>query len=169
MELVVGRIGRPHGVHGDVVVDVRTDDPDARFAVGSVLVTDPTERGPLTVSAARWHSGRLLVRFEGVHGREDADLLRGTMLVVDSTDLPPIDDPDEFYDHELVGLTALLPDGSRLGEVTDVVHGAGGDLLVVARADGREALVPFVGAVVPTVDPAVGHLVVDPPEGLLDL
>ncbi len=134
-----------------------------------MLVTDPTERGPLTVSAARWHSGRLLVRFEGVHGREDADLLRGTMLVVDSTDLPPIDDPDEFYDHELVGLTALLPDGSRLGEVTDVVHGAGGDLLVVARADGREALVPFVGAVVPTVDPAVGHLVVDPPEGLLDL
>ncbi|HEX5496664.1 MAG TPA: ribosome maturation factor RimM [Mycobacteriales bacterium] len=169
MELVVGRIGRPHGVRGDVAVRVRTDDPDSRFAVGSVLATDPTERGPLTVEAVRWHSGRLLVRFGGVGGRDAAQALGGTLLVVDSAELPPLDDPDEFYDHELVGLAALLPDGTPVGEVTDVAHGAGGDLLVVARPDGSESLVPFVAAVVPRVDVAAGRLVVDPPGGLLDL
>lgn len=165
----MGRVGRAHGVRGDVAIDVRTDDPDVRFAAGSVLTTDPAERGPLTVADVRWHSGRLLVRFTGVHTREQAEALRGTLFVVDSGDLPPLDDPDDFYDHELVGLAALLPDGSRLGEVADVVHGAGGDLLVVARPDGSEALVPFVRAMVPTVDLAAGHLLVDPPEGLLDL
>lgn len=169
MQLVIGRVGRAHGIRGDVAVEVRTDDPDTRFEAGSVLATDPAERGPLTVAGARWHSGRLLVRFDGVNGRDAAEALRGTLLVVDSADLPPLDDPDEFYDHELLGLAALLPDGSTLGEVTDVVHGAGGDLLVIARPDGRETLVPFVGAVVPTIDLGAGHLRVDPPEGLLDL
>lgn len=169
MDLVVGRIGRPHGVRGDVTIDVRTDDPDSRFAVGSVLATDPTGRGPLRVSSARWHSGRLLLRFDGIDGRDAADALRGTLLVVDSADLPALTDPDEFYDHDLVGLVALLPDGSTLGEVGDVVHGAGNDLLVVVTPDRREVLVPFVAAVVPRVDRDAGRLVVDPPEGLLDL
>lgn len=168
MELVVGRVGRPHGVRGDLAVDVRTDDPEERFEAGSVLVTDPPERGPLTVQSARWHSGRLLVRFEGVDDRSAADALRGTLLVIDSADLPPLEDPEDFYDHQLVGLAARLPDGDPLGTVSEVVHGAGGDLLIVRR-DDRELLVPFVHAVVPTVDVSAGYLVVDPPEGLLDL
>ncbi|MCY9787824.1 ribosome maturation factor RimM [Nocardiopsis sp. EMB25] len=168
MQLVVGRIGRAHGVRGDVAVDVRTDDPAARFAVGSVLATDPAGTGPLRVAATRRHSGKLLVRFEGVKDRDAAEELRGTVLLVDSADIAPIDDPDEFHDHELIDLAVVTTDGDPVGRVEDVLHHAQ-DVLVVATADGREVLVPFVSALVPEVDVAAGRLVIDPPDGLLDL
>ena len=171
--MVVGRIGRPHGVRGQVTVEVRTDDPDLRFAPGATLLTEPVSRGPLTVAAARWHSGVLLLtltRPDGsvVDDREGADALRNTQLLVPVEDLPELEDPDSYYDHQLVGLTAQLPDGSVLGEVTAVRHD-GAELLVVRRPEAGELLVPFVKAIVPTVDVAAGHLVVDPPEGLLEL
>jgi 16S rRNA processing protein RimM len=169
VQLVVGRIGRAHGVKGEVAVEVRTDDPDSRFAIGSSLRTDPAERGPLTVVRSRPHSGRLLVLFEGVADRDAAESLRGTLLTVDSADSRPLDDPDEFYDHELMGLEVVTLDGSPVGEVTDVLHPPGPDLLVVGREDGGEVLVPFVRDIVPTVDVPAGRLVVDPPPGLLDL
>ncbi|MBI3689082.1 MAG: ribosome maturation factor RimM [Actinobacteria bacterium] len=169
MQLIVGRIGKPHGVRGEVSVEVRTDDPEARFAAGSVLVTDPAERGPLTVGRMHWHSGRLLLTFDGVGGREAAERLRGTLLVVDTTDLAELTDPDEFYDHQLVGLRAELPDGQVLGVVSEVIHAPSGDLLAVARSAGGEALVPFLTAMVPEVDLPGGRLVVAPPEGLLEL
>ena len=164
---MVGRIGRPHGVRGEVTVEVRTDDPDLRFVAGAVLRTDPVERGPITISRVHWHSGTLLLRLEGVDSREDAEALRNTELLVEVADLPPLEDPDAFYDHQLVGLTARLTDGSDLGEVVEVRHEAQ-DLLVV-RSDGVDHLVPFVAAIVPTVDVAGGFVVVDPPEGLLEL
>jgi 16S rRNA processing protein RimM len=169
LQLVVGRIGRPHGIRGEVSVELRTDSPDERFAEGSVLATDPAERGPLTVSRLHWHSGRLLLTFNGVVDREGAEALRGTLLVVDSGDLPELGDPDEFYDHQLVGLRAELPDGAELGTVQDVLHAPAEDLLAITAADGAELLVPFVSAIVPTVDLRGGRVVVDPPEGLLDL
>jgi 16S rRNA processing protein RimM len=171
--VVVGRIGRPHGVRGDVTVEVRTDDPDLRFVPGAVLRTDPPDRGPVTITGVHWHSGTLLLRLEGVDSREDAEAVRNTELLVDVADLPEIDDPDSYYDHQLVGLSARLPDGSVLGEVTAVRHEAQ-DLLVVRTGAGGEAvagehLIPFVAAIVPTVDLDGGFLVVDPPEGLLEL
>jgi 16S rRNA processing protein RimM len=171
--VVVGRIGRPHGVRGLATVEVRTDDPDLRFAPGAVLVTDPPARGPLTIVDKRWHSGTLLLQLAAPTGetygtREAVDALRNTLLLVPVADLPEIEDPDSYYDHQLVGLTARLTDGSVLGEVTAVRHEAQ-DLLVVRRSDGPEALIPFVSAIVPTVDVAGGFLVVDPPEGLLEL
>jgi 16S rRNA processing protein RimM len=166
--VVVGRIGRPHGVRGEVTVEVRTDDPAARFAPGCVLRTDPAAHGPLTVAGCRWHREVLLLSFDGVLTREDAEALRNTELLVEVADLPPLEEPDVFYDHQLVGLTARLPDGSVVGEVAAVRH-IGADLLVIARADRAEALVPFVSAMVPTVDLAGGYLVIDPPEGLLEL
>jgi 16S rRNA processing protein RimM len=176
--VVVGRIGRPHGVRGLATVEVRTDDPDLRFAPGAVLVTDPPERGPLTVVDKRWHSGTLLLQLAGPSGevygtREAVDELRNTLMLVPIADLPEIDEPDSFYDHQLVGLTVRLPDGTVVGEVTAIHHEAQ-DLLVVRRRVGgedptAEALIPFVSAIVPTVDVAGGFLVVDPPEGLLDL
>ena len=169
MDLVVGRIGRPHGVRGEVTVEVRTDDPDARFAPGSSLRTDPAERGPLTVAAVHPRSGGLVLAFEGVGSREEAEALRGTVLVVDSAELPEIEDADEWYDHQLVGLAAVDPAGAALGEVADVVHAPASDLLVVRDADGREHLVPFVRELVPAVDVPGGQVVVDPPEGLFDL
>jgi 16S rRNA processing protein RimM len=171
--VVVGRIGRPHGVRGEVTIEVRTDDPDLRFAPGAVLRTDPADRGPLTVVGVHWHSGTLLLRLEGPEGqpidsREAAEVVRNTELLVAVADLPEIEDPDSYYDHQLVGLTARAADDTVLGEVTAVRHEAQ-DLLVVRRPEGGEALIPFVSAIVPTVDLAGGFLVVDPPEGLLEL
>jgi 16S rRNA processing protein RimM len=169
MQLVVGRIGRPHGLRGEVVVWVRTDDPDQRFAAGSALATDPAGRGPLTVESVRWHSGRLLVRFAGCHDREAAQTLRGIVLVIDSDEIPR-SDPEEFYDHELIGLQVVTVSGEPVGAVADVLH-HGQDLLVVAAAgarSGTQILVPFVAPLVPVVDIAAGRLVIDPPPGLLD-
>jgi 16S rRNA processing protein RimM len=166
--VVVGRIGRPHGVRGEVTVEVRTDDPELRFAPGTVLITDPADRGPLTLAGRRWHREVLLLAIEGVDSREQAEELRDTRLLVPVAELPALEDPDVFYDHQLVGLAARLSDGSPLGEVAAVRH-EGTELLVVRRPDGDEVLVPFVAAIVPTVDLAGGFLVVDPPEGLLEL
>lgn len=171
--VVVGRIGRPHGVRGLATVEVRTDDPDLRFAPGAVLMTDPPARGPLTVVDRKWHSGTLLLQLADPAGevfstREAVDTVRNTILLVPVADLPEIEDPDSYYDHQLVGLTARLTDGTELGEVTAVQHEAQ-DLLVVRREDAADALIPFVSAIVPTVDLPGGFLVVDPPEGLLDL
>jgi 16S rRNA processing protein RimM len=170
--VVVGRIGRPHGVRGEVTVEVRTDDPDLRFTVGAVLRTEPAERGPLTITGKRWHRDVLLLTLETPAGplesREDAETVRNTELLVDIADLPELEDPDAFYDHQLVGLAARLTDDTVLGEVTAVRH-EGADLLVVRRTDSSELLVPFVSAIVPAVDLAGGFLVVDPPEGLLEL
>jgi 16S rRNA processing protein RimM len=166
--VVVGRIGRPHGVRGEVTVEVRTDDPDLRFVPGAVLRTDPPDRGPVTIAGVHWHSGTLLLRLEGIDSREAAETVRNTELLVGVADLPEIEDPDSYYDHQLVGLTARLPDGGVLGEIVVVRHEAQ-DLLVVRRADGPDVLIPFVSAIVPTVDLNGGYVVVDPPEGLLDL
>jgi 16S rRNA processing protein RimM len=171
--VVVGRIGRPHGVRGEVTVEVRTDDPELRFAPGSVLMTDPVSRGPVTVVTRRWHGDTLLLTVETSSGplgsREEAEELRDTELHVAVADLPELDDPESYYDHQLVGLAARLPDGSPLGEVVAVRH-EGADLLVVRRPDDEGALlVPFVAAIVPTVDLSGGFVVVDAPEGLLEL
>jgi 16S rRNA processing protein RimM len=166
--VVVGRIGRPHGVRGEVTVEVRTDDPDLRFAPGAVLLTEPAGRGPLTVAGRRWHRDVLLLQLDGVDSREAAEEVRNTELHVPVAELPQLDDPDVFYDHQLVGLSARLTDGTVLGEVAAVRH-EGTELLVVRRAGAADALIPFVGAIVPTVDLAGGYLVVDPPEGLLEL
>ncbi|GAB3489432.1 ribosome maturation factor RimM [Nocardiopsis coralliicola] len=167
MRLVVGRIGRAHGIRGDVAVEVRTDDPDARFAAGAVLQTDPAAAGPLTVRTARRHSGRLVVRFTGVSGRDAAEALRGTLLLVDSADIGPTGDPDEFHDHELIGLEAATAAGDSVGTVSDVLHNAQ-DVLVIDTGE-REVLVPFVRAIVPDVDVAAGRITLDPPPGLLGL
>jgi len=168
--LVVGRIGKPQGIKGEVTVEVRTDDPEERFAEGVRLLTDPVERGPLLVETVRSQNGRLMVGFAGVADRNDAELLRGTLLQVDARTLAPPEDEDEFHDHVLRGMTAVLVGGAPLGVVVDVLHLPHGDVLVVRRDDnGNEVLVPFVKAMVPEVDVATRSLVVDPPEGLLDL
>src|SRR5512139_4208670 len=120
--LVVGRIGRPHGIRGQVTVDVRTDDPGSRFAPGTVLATDPAQAGPLTIEHARWHSGTLLLAFEGVHDRTEAEALRGIWLVVDYADVPAPEDPDEFHDQQLIGLNVETVDGAAVGAVIEVRH-----------------------------------------------
>lgn len=166
MFVVVGRIGRPHGIRGEVTIEVLTDDPEARFAPGSVLQTDPEDVGPLTVSSTR-HSGRIsLVLFEGITDRNEAEALRDTLLRVDIDDLPPLDHVDDFYDHELIGLVAKHTDGSELGTVRGVLHAPAAPVLEISRAGGGLELVPFVSAIVTEVDRDAGTLTIDPPEGM---
>ena len=172
MELVVGRIAKAHGITGEVVVEVRTDDPEERFAVGKRLRLRNPRRGPdreVTVSAVRPHSGRLLLRLDGVADRDSAETLRGSLFVVDSADLPPIEDPDEFYDHQLEGLTVRTADDEIVGTVTEVLHTPGAELLSVRGESGAEVLVPFVSDIVTSVSLSDGVVRIDPPEGLLDL
>lgn len=179
-ELVaVGRIGRAHGLRGEVSVIPWTDTPEERFVVGVELTVGNgqgrvlPDAPPLVIETARVHSGRWLLGFLEVVDRNGAESLHGRTLMLPAVARPAIADPDEFYDSDLVGLTARTADGADLGRVTDVVHGPVGDYLVlsIAAADGsaREHLVPFVAAIVPDVDVAGGTVTVDPPEGLFDL
>jgi 16S rRNA processing protein RimM len=169
MRVIVGRAGRPHGIRGEVVIGVRTDEPDLRFAVGAAVdvSTDPDGTGQrLTVASARWHSGQLLIAFDGITDRTAASELTGSWLSVDASQLPDTGDPDEFRDHELIGLNVRTSGGEPVGVVTDVLH-YGQDLLVVRRTEG-EVMVPFVREIVPEVDIGAGLVVIDPPPGLLD-
>lgn len=169
LRLVVGRIGRAHGIRGQATIEVRTDDPELRFAPGARLLTEPAERGPLVVSDMRFHNGILLLSFEGVADRNAVEALRNTILVVEADPDETPADPDEFYDHQLVGLAVELADGSVLGEIADLLHLPGQDVLAVKRPDAPEVLIPFIKQFVPTVDVAGKRVVVDPPAGLLDL
>jgi 16S rRNA processing protein RimM len=166
--VAVGRIGPARGVRGEVFVEPWTDDPAGRFAMGSVLRTDPIEAGPLTVESSSTGGGKLVVHFEGVDDRMAAEALRGTELLITASERPPLDDPNEFYDTDLVGMAARTVDGEELGPVRDVVHAAGADYLVI-EVDGRDRLVPFVAAVVPTVDVGARVVEIDPPTGLFEL
>ncbi|ASU78123.1 ribosome maturation factor RimM [Actinopolyspora erythraea] len=171
--LVVGRVVKPHGVHGELVVEVRTDSPDRRFVAGAVLgvlwKSPGTRPESLELTAVRRHAGRLLVKATEVRGREEAERLRGALLTVRSDELEGIEDPDEFHDHELEGLRAFDSSGNELGTLLGVLHAPGGELLRLSLPDGREALVPFVADIVVEVSPEDGFVTVDPPEGLLDL
>ena len=188
MLLIVGQIGKPHGILGEVSVSVRTDEPEERFVAGSVFITEvPRDRrvsaGPaastpgveykvpseLRLESLRWHQGRVIARFQGVHDRDVAEALRGVLLQVDSESIAPPDDPDEFHDHQLVGLAVVSVDGTALGTVARIEHAPASDLIVLDKGDGGTALIPFVSRIVPRVDLTGGRIVVDPPEGLLDL
>ncbi len=172
IEVVVGRIGKPHGVRGEVTIDVRTDEPERRFAPGAVLRAVPpkgasSQLKTLTVRSTRWHQQVLLVSFEEAGDRNAAEAVRGTVLHAEL----PIDavpeDPEEFYDHQLAGLSAYDLEGRLLGTVKGLVHGAAQDLVTVLTPDGREALVPFVKELVPEVDVPGGRLVVADRPGLV--
>ncbi|MFF2925339.1 ribosome maturation factor RimM [Streptomyces celluloflavus] len=168
MQLVVARIGRAHGIKGEVTVEVRTDEPELRLAPGAVLATEPSATGPLTIATGRVHSGRLLLRFEGVQDRTGAEALRNTLLIaaVDPEEVP--EDPEEFYDHQLIDLDVVTRDGTTVGRIAEISHLPYQDLLIVRRPDGSEVLIPFVGEIVPEIDLQEQRAVIDPPPGLLD-
>jgi len=176
--VVVGRIGRPHGVKGAATIEVRTDEPDKRFAVGARLLTDSGL--DLTVASATWHSGRLLVTFEGYEDRTAVEQLRNALVSVDRPADERPEDPEEFYDSDLEGCEVVV-DGSDsdsdsdgvgigvgIGVVREVSHLPGQDLLVVVTPDEREVLIPFVSEFVPQIDVSAKRIVITPPEGLLE-
>jgi 16S rRNA processing protein RimM len=172
IEVVIGRIGKPHGIRGEVTLDVRTDEPERRFAPGTTLRAEApagADRRPssLTVARARWHQTTLLVTFEELADRNAAEAARGTVLHATIAHDETPEDPEEYYDHQLVGLDVVDLDGSPLGTVKALVHGSAQDLLTVRTPDGRDTLVPFVSALVPEVDLRAGRIVVADRPGLV--
>ncbi|MFD4574041.1 ribosome maturation factor RimM [Streptomyces sp. NPDC058417] len=168
MQLVVARIGRAHGIKGEVTVEVRTDEPELRLAPGAVLLTDPAPAGPLTIETGRVHSGRLLLRFAGVTDRTGAEALRNLLLIaeIDPEELPEED--DEYYDHQLMDLDVVTTDGVLVGRITEISHLPSQDLFIVERPDGGEVMIPFVESIVTEIDLAEQRAVIDPPPGLVD-
>ncbi len=168
VEVIVGIVGRPHGIKGEVGIELRTDEPERRFAPGSIL--RPEGGGPvLTVESARDHSGRLLVRFRECADRSAVERIRGTVLVVDVVDGERPADDEEYYDRQLVDLRVLDAGGAEVGRVAHVVHLPEQDLLEV-RTPAGVRLVPFVRALVPEVDLAAGTVrLADLPGLLTDL
>ncbi|GAB3590506.1 Ribosome maturation factor RimM [Corynebacterium faecale] len=167
-ELQIGKVIKSHGIRGEVVVEVTTDDPDIRYALGEVLQgRQAGKEHTLTIDGARAHQGRLLVKFREVADRNTADSLRGTRFFAAPMEREDGDD-EAYYDHELEGLR-IIHEGADIGVVTGVMHGPAGEILEVELASGKEVLIPFVHAIVPDVDLEEGTATITPPEGLLDL
>jgi 16S rRNA processing protein RimM len=167
MQLQVARIGKPHGIRGEVTVQVLTDAPGDRFVPGTEFVVEPASVGPLTVHSARWNKDILLLAFEEIETRNEAETLRGAKLFIETEELEDNDD-EGWYEHELVGLEARV--GSQVvGKVSGLNTMPVQDLLVVTTPDGKEILIPFVEAIVPEVNVAEGYVLVTPPAGLFEI
>jgi 16S rRNA processing protein RimM len=166
--VAVGRVGPAHGVRGEVFVEPWTDDLDERFADGARFNTEPADRGPLVVGSTRMNNRRLMVHFEGIDDRDQAKAIHHTSLLIPASARPVLEDPDDFYDSELIGLQASTVAGQALGPITDVVHTSSADYLVL-MIEGREHLVPFVSAIVPSVDLRTGVVIIDPPDNLFEM
>jgi 16S rRNA processing protein RimM len=166
VEVVVGIVGRAHGLGGEVSIDPRTDEPERRFAPGQVLRSEDDGR-TFTVESCRDHGGRLLVRFRELGDRTRAEAARGVSLVADvDPDEHPVE-KEEFYDRQLVGLRVLDDLGTDIGSVAAVLHLPAQDLLEIDTGEDLR-LVPFVAALVPEVDLGAGCLRLSPVGGLLE-
>lgn len=166
MRVVIGRIGKSHGLRGEVTVEIRTDEPDIRFTEGAHLFCDETSR-QLVIESVRPHGGGLLIGFEGVTDRTGAEALRGILLEMQRDRSEQPTGSDEFYDVDLVGLEVRDEAGAALGIVTEVVHRPAQDLLSIRDADGQSWLLPFVAELVPEVDVIAGVITASPPPGLI--
>lgn len=168
---VVARIGKAHGLRGEVTVQAHTDAPQDRFLVGTEFATQsPTGAAgePMVLRSVRVHQGTYLLGFEGVPDRTAAEALRNTRLLLAEDGAQ--DDGDEgWYEADLLGFAVVLPDGTPVGQVAALHVRPVQDLLEVRLPGGGSALVPFVDELVPEVDEDARRLVVDPPPGLLDL
>ena len=164
MQLVVGRIGRAHGVLGEATIEVRTDDPDLRFAVGEKLTLE--NGNTLTISSNRWHNQILLLSFNGIDDRNKIEELRNQLLYAEVD--TKANQPGEYHFQQLIGCQVILADGSKLGEVKEIVQLPGQDLLSVESAKG-EVLIPMVKQIIVSIDVDQKIIQINPPEGLLDV
>ena len=165
MLVTVGRIGRPHGIRGEVTVEVRTDEPERYFLPDATVLVNEQ---PVVIDTVRWNGARLALQLQGVVDRNAAELLRGAVITAERDDDVTPDEPDTYYDASLVGCAVVDPGGRTIGEVSDVLHLPGQDVLVVLDAAGKENLIPFVAEFVPEVDLDGRRIVIDPPPGLLE-
>ena len=168
----MGRITKAHGLKGGIKLELYTDDPDRRFTRGAVFTLQVPAESPwsgrtITLDELRWYNGHPVAFFEGVADRTAAETLARAILWVEQDADADTGEDDAWYDHQLVGLR-VLRDGVEVGTVARVDHLPAQDLLAVDTPDRGEVLVPFVSAIVPTVDIAAGTVVVTPPTGLFE-
>ena len=164
MQLVVGRIGRAHGVLGEATIEVQTDDPDIRFQIGNKLTLDDGKQ--LTIRSSRWHNQILLLAFDGVTDRNQIEELRDQLISSD-IDLDSLA-PGEYHFQQLIGCEVFQQNGELIGAVDEIVKLPGQDLLSVNRA-GAQVLIPMVKQIIIEIDVSAKKIVVNPPEGLLDV
>lgn len=160
MRLLVGRIGRAHGITGEATIEVRTDEPERRFVVGTKMLTD--SHGDLLITSYRWHNGILLLGFENFLDRNAIETLRDTLMYCEVDIDAPGEDENDFHVLQLIGCTAFLQSGEKFGEVMDVINLPGQDLLAI-QTSSEEVLIPFVRQLVPTVDIKKKTMTVIPP------
>jgi 16S rRNA processing protein RimM len=167
----VGRLTKAHGLKGALKIELYTDDPARRFTPGAIFdlqvpTSSPWHGKTLELIELRWYNGSPVGFFAGVGDRTTAESLVKAILWVDHDPAQLPDEPDAWYDYQLVGLRALR-DGAEVGTVARVDHLPAQDLLAIATASG-EVLVPFVAAIVPSVDIAAGTVTLTPPAGLFE-
>ncbi|RNL56742.1 ribosome maturation factor RimM [Arthrobacter oryzae] len=167
MKLQVARIGKPHGIRGEVTVQVLTDVPGDRFVPGTEFIVEPATAGPLTVLSARWNKDILLLAFEELETRNEAETVRGAKLFIETEEIDE-DDDEGWYEHELEGLDVRVGD-AVVGKVTGLRTLPVQDLLVVTTTDGTEILIPFVEQIVPEVNVGEKFILVTPPPGLFEV
>jgi 16S rRNA processing protein RimM len=168
MQLQVARIGKPHGIRGEVTVQVLTDAPGDRFVPGTQFIVEPASSGPLTVISARWNKDILLLAFDEIETRNEAETLRGAKLFIETEDIGDADDDEGWYEHELVGLDVRVGD-DVVGKVSALHTLPVQDLLVVTTTAGAEVLIPFVEQIVPEVNVGEKYVLVTPPAGLFEV
>ena len=168
MLLVVGRIGRAHGVLGEATIEIRTDLPSERFVLGARFETDPASSGPLTIESARDHNGILLLKFVGINDRTTIEKVRDTLLLADVDMAEEARFEDEYHVQQLIGCDVVLESGTLIGQLTDILNLPGQDVLAINSVSG-EILIPFIEEFVPTVDIEKRRITVVPPPGLLEL
>lgn len=166
MRLAVARIGRPHGVKGEVTVETLTDSPEERFFVGAKFDSDSPEHQVLEVSRVRIHQGRWMLTFNEIADRSAAERLRNHRLYSE-VDIDESEDEDSYHVEQLRGLRVVDRDGVEIGLVVGVSHLPGQDLLRF-ESDGGEHLLPMVHEFIEEVDLAGGRIIVTLPEGLMD-
>ena len=164
MQLVVGRIGRAHGVLGEATIEVQTDDPEIRFKVGNKLTLDDGRQ--LTIRSSRWHNQILLLAFDGVADRNQIEELRDQLISSD-VDLGLLA-PGEYHFQQLIGCEVFQQTGELVGTVDEIFKLPGQDLLSVRRTAGQ-VLIPMVKQIIIEIDVLAKKIVVNPPEGLLDV
>ncbi|MDF9749159.1 ribosome maturation factor RimM [Arthrobacter sp. ES3-54] len=168
MQLQVARIGKPHGIRGEVTVQVLTDAPGDRFVPGTQFIVEPASAGPLTVFSARWNKDILLLAFDEIETRNEAETLRGAKLFIETEEIGADDDDEGWYEHELVGLDIRVG-ANVVGKVSGLHTLPVQDLLVVTTNDGKEVLIPFVEQIVPEVNVGEKYVLVTPPPGLFEV
>ena len=167
--LLVGRIARAHGNRGQVIVNLDTDFPEARFAVGQVLHVGRGERfEPRKIESVRFQQGRPVIALEGIDSMNAAEALAGAELRIAAADMAPLPE-GTFYHHDLVGCEVRDRGAHVIGRVTGVEGTMERSRLIVAGPGGKDVLIPLVADICVTVDPTARVIVIDPPEGLLDL